>query len=77
MTQLPNRSMYWDFLGKSIATADRAKSNIAILLLDLDNFKQINDSLGHDAGDELLIQRAKKLTHCVREADIVARVGGR
>jgi len=76
VTQLPNRSMYWDFLSKSIATANRTKNNIAILLLDLDNFKQINDSLGHDAGDELLIQMAKKLSHCVREADIVARVGG-
>ena len=76
VTQLPNRSMYWDFLSKSIATASRTKNNIAILLLDLDNFKQINDSLGHDAGDELLIQMAKKLSHCVREADIVARVGG-
>ena len=76
VTQLPNRSMYWDFLSKSIATADRTNNNIAILLLDLDNFKQINDSLGHDAGDELLIQMAKKLSHCVREADIVARVGG-
>jgi diguanylate cyclase (GGDEF)-like protein/PAS domain S-box-containing protein len=76
VTQLPNRSMYWDFLSKSIATAARSHSNIAILLLDLDNFKQVNDSLGHDAGDDLLIQLAKKLTHCVREADIVARVGG-
>ncbi|MEY8203697.1 MAG: EAL domain-containing protein [Bermanella sp.] len=76
VTQLPNRSMYWDFLSKSIATAERTNSSIAILLLDLDNFKQVNDSLGHDAGDELLIQMAKKLTHCVREADIVARVGG-
>ncbi len=76
VTQLPNRSMYWDFLSKSIATASRTNNNIAILLLDLDNFKQINDSLGHDAGDELLIQMAKKLSHCVREADIVARVGG-
>ncbi len=76
VTQLPNRSMYWDFLTKSIATSSRTNSNIAILLLDLDNFKQVNESLGHDAGDELLIQVAQKLSHCVREADIVARVGG-
>ncbi len=76
VTQLPNRSMYWDFLSKSIATAGRSNSNIAILLLDLDNFKQVNDGLGHDAGDDLLIQLAKRLSQCVREADIVARVGG-
>ena len=76
VTQLPNRSMYWDFLSKSIATASRSHSNIAILLLDLDNFKQVNDGLGHDAGDDLLVQLAKRLSHCVREADIVARVGG-
>ncbi len=76
LTQLPNRSMYWDYLSKSIATCERVRSNICVLFLDLDNFKQVNDSLGHDAGDELLIQVAKTLKHCVREADIVARVGG-
>jgi diguanylate cyclase (GGDEF)-like protein/PAS domain S-box-containing protein len=76
LTQLPNRSMYWDFLTKSIASCERTDNNIAVLFLDLDNFKQVNDSLGHDAGDELLIQVAKTLKHCVREADIVARVGG-
>ena len=76
LTQLPNRSMYWDFLTKSIATSARINNNIAVLFLDLDNFKQVNDSLGHDAGDELLIQVAKHLSHCVRDADIVARVGG-
>ena len=76
LTQLPNRSMYWDYLTKSIANCARTKNNIAVLFLDLDNFKQVNDSLGHDAGDELLIQVAKTLSQCVREADIVARVGG-
>jgi len=76
LTQLPNRSMYWDFLTKSIAGSERNSNGIAVLFLDLDNFKQVNDSLGHDAGDELLIQVAKTLKHCVREADIVARVGG-
>ncbi len=76
LTKLPNRSMYWDFLTKSIAAAERVGNKIAILFLDLDNFKQINDALGHDAGDELLILVAKRLSNIVREADIVARVGG-
>ncbi len=76
LTKLPNRSMYWDFLTKAIAGAERTNNKIAVLFLDLDNFKQVNDSLGHDAGDELLIQVAKRLSRCVRDADIVARVGG-
>ena len=76
LTQLPNRSMYWDYLTKSIAGCERNDNKIAVLFLDIDNFKQVNDSLGHDAGDELLIQVAKTLKHIVRDADIVARVGG-
>ncbi|NRB39631.1 MAG: EAL domain-containing protein [Pseudomonadales bacterium] len=76
LTQLPNRNMYWEFLSKAIASAKREKQQIAILFIDLDNFKQINDSLGHDAGDELLILVARHLKSCIREGDIVARVGG-
>jgi diguanylate cyclase (GGDEF)-like protein len=68
--------MYWDYLTKSIAGCERNDNKIAVLFLDIDNFKQVNDSLGHDAGDELLIQVAKTLKHIVRDADIVARVGG-
>ncbi|VAW65034.1 diguanylate cyclase/phosphodiesterase (GGDEF & EAL domains) with PAS/PAC sensor(s) [hydrothermal vent metagenome] len=76
LTNLCNRSTFHDHLKTSIARADRANHNIAILFLDLDLFKSINDSLGHDCGDKLLISTAHRLSNCVRETDVVSRFGG-
>ncbi|MBL8428485.1 MAG: EAL domain-containing protein [Dechloromonas sp.] len=76
LTTLPNRNLLIDRLKHSIAQAQRQKSSLAILFIDLDNFKHINDSLGHDAGDELLKEAARRLQSCVRDADTLARLGG-
>jgi diguanylate cyclase (GGDEF)-like protein len=63
-------------LAGAIALAQRHNQSIAVLFLDLDGFKQINDTLGHGSGDILLQQVAQRLTQCVRESDVVARLGG-
>jgi diguanylate cyclase (GGDEF)-like protein len=76
LTGLPNRSMFSKLLGQSISEAHRYGRRLAVAFLDLDRFKQINDTLGHDAGDQLLQEVAKRLKHCVRESDTVARLGG-
>lgn len=77
LTGLPNRTLFKDRLDQALATARRHKYRTpAVMFLDLDRFKQINDSLGHDAGDELLQEVASRLRRCVRESDTVARLGG-
>ncbi|HED35027.1 MAG TPA: EAL domain-containing protein [Gammaproteobacteria bacterium] len=76
LTNLYNRSTFYEHLKASIARANRASHNIAVLFLDLDLFKTINDSLGHDIGDKLLITTANRLSDCVRETDVVSRFGG-
>ena len=76
LTGLPNRQMFHGHLNLDIKKATRAGLPLALLLLDLDNFKEINDTLGHDVGDALLKEAAKRLTSCVRETDTVARLGG-
>ncbi len=76
LTGLPNRSMFSKSLSQSISEAHRYGRRLAVAFLDLDRFKQINDTLGHDAGDRLLQDVAKRLKTCVRESDIVARLGG-
>ena len=76
LTGLPNRSMFSKLLNQSIAEARRYSRTVAVAFLDLDRFKQINDSLGHEAGDHLLKEIAIRLRACVRESDIVARLGG-
>ena len=76
LTQLPNRRMFGDRLTQDIKKAHRARLQLALLFLDLDHFKEVNDTLGHDMGDELLIEAARRISSCVRESDTVARLGG-
>lgn len=76
LTGLPNRTLFYDRLNQAIARARRDKESVAVLFLDLDGFKKINDTLGHDIGDALLIETAKRIKSCVRESDTVARMGG-
>ena len=76
LTNLPNRRLFMANLEKALSSDIRHKTNGALLYLDLDHFKTLNDSLGHDIGDELLIQVANRLKQCVRDEDTVARLGG-
>ena len=76
LTNLPNRSLLRDRLRHSIAANERHRNYGAVLFLDLDNFKSINDTMGHDFGDLLLVEVAQRLQACVREGDTVARQGG-
>ena len=76
LTGLPNRQMFHDRLKQEISKAHRAGMKLALLFLDLDRFKEVNDTLGHDKGDVLLKDAALRLGRCVREADTVARLGG-
>lgn len=76
LTGLPNRALFYDRLGQAIARARRARTGFAVLYLDLDGFKAVNDSFGHDVGDALLQQAAQRIRGCARESDTVARMGG-
>ncbi|HBG08028.1 MAG TPA: two-component system response regulator, partial [Geobacter sp.] len=76
LTDLPNRKLFMDFLALELAQARRNRRSLAVLFMDLDHFKQINDTLGHAAGDLLLQGVAQRLKRCVRESDTVARIGG-
>ncbi len=76
LTELPNRLLAQDRFQQAVAFADRAQSRIAVLFLDLDNFKTINDSLGHSIGDGLIKHVAERLKSCVRDTDTVSRQGG-
>lgn len=76
LTGLANRRLFMDRLDLAIKSARRSKRHFALLYLDVDKFKQINDNLGHDVGDLLLIEVSKRLQHSVRESDTVARIGG-
>jgi len=75
-TGLPNRAMFRDYFAKALARAGRDKHNLALLFLDLDGFKVINDTLGHQAGDTLLCVVAERLSSSVRPGDLVCRFGG-
>jgi diguanylate cyclase (GGDEF)-like protein/PAS domain S-box-containing protein len=76
LTRLPNRRLLMDRLQQALASSTRSGREGALLFIDLDNFKTINDTLGHDIGDLLLQQVALRLESCVREGDTVARIGG-
>ena len=76
LTGLPNRRLFQDRLGLEIKKAVRAKLPVALLYIDLDHFKEINDQLGHEAGDSLLHEAARRISSCVRESDTVARLSG-
>lgn len=76
LTGLPNRNMFHDRLAQEIARTYREGNSLALLLIDLDQFKEVNDTLGHDMGDELLRQAARRISGCVRHSDTVARLGG-
>jgi diguanylate cyclase (GGDEF)-like protein/PAS domain S-box-containing protein len=76
LTGLPNRRMFRDQLDAEIRKAHRTSNELALLFLDMDGFKQVNDLFGHESGDRLLIEAAYRLKSCVRETDVVARLGG-
>ena len=76
LTDLPNRVLFNDRLTQAIALADRQGKQLAVMFVDLDHFKKINDSLGHDVGDKLLRSVAGRLKACVRRSDTISRLGG-
>lgn len=76
LTNLPNRAMFNRHLSHALIQARRYRKSVAVLFIDLDRFKNINDTLGHNAGDRLLQEMARRLTHSLRKGDLVARLGG-
>ena len=76
LTDLANRSLFLYQVGHAISRASRAQQPVTVLFLDLDNFKTVNDSLGHAAGDRLLVEAARRLASCVRSSDLISRLGG-
>jgi len=76
LTHLPNRRLFRDRLEQDVRKANRDQEMIGLLFIDLDRFKEVNDTLGHHMGDELLIQAAERIQQCVRDSDSVARLGG-
>ena len=76
LTKLPNRVLFYDRMSQEIAYAKREQKKFALMFLDLDNFKKVNNKFGHDIGDQLLQKVAKKLNELLREADTICRLGG-
>ena len=76
LTKLPNRTLFRDRLNQSVLLAERTCDIIAVIFMDLDSFKNVNDTLGHEGGDELIIEAARKLTDTLRKSDTVSRFGG-
>jgi len=76
LTGLPNRRLLNDRLDRAISAAERNKKSLALMMIDVDRFKEVNDTLGHDRGDALLVQIAERLADVLRDADTVARLGG-
>jgi diguanylate cyclase (GGDEF)-like protein len=76
LTGLPNRNLLMDRLSTVLAQAKRAETSTALAFIDLDGFKAVNDTQGHEAGDILLMEAAQRLLGCIRESDTLARIGG-
>jgi diguanylate cyclase (GGDEF)-like protein/PAS domain S-box-containing protein len=76
LTELPNRALFYDRLEHALANARRNARHVGVLYLDLDGFKSVNDTFGHEGGDDLLSEVANRLSNCLRESDTVARLGG-
>jgi diguanylate cyclase (GGDEF)-like protein/PAS domain S-box-containing protein len=76
VTHLPNRRLFHDRLEQEMQKTQRKKQMLALLFIDLDRFKEVNDTLGHDVGDRLLVEAAQRISACVRDSDTVARIGG-
>jgi diguanylate cyclase (GGDEF)-like protein/PAS domain S-box-containing protein len=76
LTGLPNRSRVVDCLEQAVRNAEAAASTVTVMFIDLDRFKNVNDTIGHAAGDDLLVQASRRLEQCLRSGDIVARLGG-
>lgn len=76
LTGLPNRPLFYDRLSVALANAYREKTLLSVFFIDLDGFKEVNDQFGHEAGDTVLKEVARRLQHCVRATDTVARLGG-
>ena len=76
LTGLPNRTLFSERIGQAIRQAQRSKTRLAVALIDLDRFKEVNDSLGHSAGDHLLIKVGERMGGALRASDTVARLGG-
>ncbi|HKR65245.1 MAG TPA: diguanylate cyclase, partial [Thermoanaerobaculia bacterium] len=76
LTHLPNRKLFTDRLRHALTRAKRAGKSVAVMFIDIDHFKTINDTLGHTSGDELLLEMSRRLRECVRDDDTVARLGG-
>lgn len=76
LTDLPNRALFRDRLGHAVTLANRERRKIAVLFLDLDGFKKVNDTIGHRAGDSLLVEVARRLKSCTRSSDTICRLGG-
>ncbi|MCQ8118769.1 EAL domain-containing protein [Methylomonas rosea] len=76
LTELPNRRMVYERMNEEIKKVRRDKKHMAVMFIDLDHFKDVNDSLGHEIGDNLLQEAAQRMSHCVRESDVIGRLGG-
>lgn len=76
LTKLPNRVQFYEKMELSLSQAKRTKANVALLFIDLDGFKAVNDTLGHDMGDHVLVEVGKRLYDWIRESDVAARIGG-
>ncbi|NOU01271.1 MAG: EAL domain-containing protein [Gallionella sp.] len=76
LTGLPNRHLFHNRLEQEVKKAHRTQTQMALLFIDLDHFKEVNDTLGHDMGDLLLVEASQRLAYCVRETDAVSRLGG-